>query len=93
MELDALMADKVKRCYSGFACLLCGKVSERKSNMKTHMRDVHMTPRQYKCPVCDKLYRNAGILMHIPKNHPELRGIDYESLRVNSSNEVVLPIL
>ena len=86
MELDTLMATQVKRCYSGYACLLCGKVSERKSNLKTHLRDVHMSPRQYKCPVCDKLYRNAGILMHIPKFHPELRGIDYESLRVNPSN-------
>ena len=77
------MSTKVKLCDKGFACLLCGQTIKAKQNMKNHLRDIHMKPRQYKCPPCDKFFTNRSFVQHIYKLHPDWHGIDYESFRID----------
>ena len=83
MELETLMATKVKQCDVGFTCILCGKTIKRKNNMKSHLRDTHMKPRQYRCPSCNKNFTNRGFATHISVHHRDWHGIDYESFRTD----------
>ena len=81
-DLETLMSTKVRHCDFGFACLLCGSSIKEKKNMRTHMRDRHMKPRQYRCDPCNQIFLNRAFYKHISKHHPNWHGIDFESFRV-----------
>ena len=82
-DLETLMATKVRQCTFGFACLLCGSSIKEKKNMRIHMRDKHMKPRQYRCDPCNQIFLNGAIYTHISNHHPNWHGIDFESFRIN----------
>ena len=81
-ELEALMATKVKQCDVGFVCLSCGTTIKRRDNMKVHMRNTHMKPRQYRCPPCNKTFTNRRFATHVSAHHRDWHGVDYESFRI-----------
>ena len=82
MELEVLMSTQVRICDKGFACLLCGRTMKAKYHMKSHLRDTHMKPRQYRCPPCNKTFTNRSFATHISVHHRDWHGIDYESFRI-----------
>ena len=82
MELEVLMSTKVRICDKGFACLLCGRTMKAKYHMKSHLRDTHMKPRQYRCPPCNKTFTNRSFATHISAHHRDWHGIDYVSFRI-----------
>ena len=81
-QLNSLMQNSVEECDYGFACLLCSKSISYKTAMRRHMREVHMRPRMYKCPPCDKIFANRLFFRHIRSQHPNWAGVDYERFRI-----------
>ena len=82
-DLETLMSTKVRQCTFGFACLLCGRSIKEKRNMRSHMRDKHMKPRQYRCDPCNQIFLNRAFQTHIAKHHPTWVGIDKGSFLIN----------
>ena len=81
--LQTLMEGQVEKCDYGFVCLLCTKAIKGRQEMRRHMREQHMRPREYKCPPCDQLFKNRQFFLHVNKYHPDWRGMNFERFRID----------
>ena len=76
------MATKVEKCDYGHVCLICLKAIKGKQEMRRHMREQHMKPREYKCPTCDLVFKNRQFKEHVNKSHPDWRGMSMDRFRI-----------
>ena len=81
--LQELMETQVEMCDYGFVCLVCTKAIKGKQEMRRHMREQHMRPRQYQCPPCGLTFKNRQFFLHVNKNHPDWRGMNFERFRID----------
>jgi uncharacterized C2H2 Zn-finger protein len=81
-ELELLLETRVQVCANGFVCMICGKTIALKKNLKRHLQEAHMTPVQYRCPPCDKVFVNRAIYKHVSMHHADWKGIDFEKFRI-----------
>lgn len=84
-DLETLVATNVERCDYGFFCLICSKAIKRMKEMRRHMREVHMKPKEYRCPPCNSVFKNRQFIGHVSKFHPDWRGVDIERFRIDNS--------
>lgn len=82
-NLETLVATNVEKCDYGYVCLLCSKTIHLRQNMRNHMREQHMKPREYKCPPCGLVFKNREFYKHVGKFHPDWRGIDFSRFRID----------
>ena len=81
--LQTLMEEQVEKCDYGFVCLLCTKAIKGKQEMRRHMREQHMRPREYRCPPCGLAFKNRQFFLHVNKYHPDWRGMNLERFRID----------
>jgi len=48
----------------GFVCLICGRVSARKDNIKKHIESVHIEDEPKQCGFCEKKFKNKNSLQN-----------------------------
>ena len=82
--MDDLMQSEVEACDGGFVCMICGKINKHSNSMKRHMPEIHLSlDNAYKCPTCDKYFKNpTGIYNHIKNKHKEWKGVNYDKFVV-----------
>ena len=80
----SVMATKVVESSGGFLCLPCNKFVYSESSIRRHVREEHINPNiSFVCPICKNRYKNKSTFyVHIYKNHPELKGTDYNRFAV-----------
>ena len=61
---------RVGKLRSGFPCIVCKKKFLAKSEMKNHVRELHLT-RVVPCGVCGKQVKEVGMSKHSSKYHSE----------------------
>jgi uncharacterized C2H2 Zn-finger protein len=67
----------------GFLCKPCSKVFA-KSSVSRHVSELHVNVGiLYQCPMCHLVKNTKNTLKnHVYKQHPELKGIDYNQCQV-----------
>ena len=84
-DLKALVAANVERCDYGFVCLICSRSIKQMTKMRRHMREVHMKPKEYRCPPCNLVFKNRHFGDHVRKFHPDWRGINIDRFLIENS--------
>jgi uncharacterized C2H2 Zn-finger protein len=74
------MYAQYQECAGGYSCLACGSVLRDMGKFRRHMREVHVSRKKYRCPICDTTYFNRGFGNHARKVHA-WKNVDYEKYR------------
>ena len=69
-SLDEKIDNMLEKQGSSWTCKICGKSTEKKSNMRNHIEGIHMTGMEHPCSICGKTYRSRNSLTkHISVYH------------------------
>ncbi|XP_055918365.1 zinc finger protein 729-like [Eupeodes corollae] len=68
-DKNSLRKHMYKHDGKTYTCDVCGKVSQTKSSLQSHMRYVHEASRTFQCTFCDKSFKKSVILKEHMTQH------------------------
>jgi hypothetical protein len=77
--------NNVMATAGGFICKPCNKFMKFKNSIRRHAEQTHINVGFiYQCPLCksEKNTKNA-LQLHVYKEHPELKGMDFDQCQIN----------
>ena len=69
-DLNKTLNSMITQIGETWTCNSCGKVSNEKRNIKTHVENMHTEGLEFPCPRCDKMFRSRkSVYNHTASNH------------------------